>query len=44
MTHASMGKEAREQAMITDGLVRIAIGIEDVDDLIMALDKGLEIV
>jgi methionine-gamma-lyase len=44
MTHASMGKEAREQAMITDGLVRIAIGIEDVDDLIKALDKGLETV
>lgn len=44
MTHASMGKEAREQAMITDGLVRIAIGIEDVDDLIKALEKGLEIV
>jgi methionine-gamma-lyase len=41
MTHASMGKPAREQAKITDGLVRIAIGIEDVDDLIEALDKGL---
>lgn len=41
MTHSSMGKEAREQAKITDGLVRIAIGIEDVDDLIAALEKGL---
>ncbi|MBX3042425.1 MAG: aminotransferase class I/II-fold pyridoxal phosphate-dependent enzyme [Candidatus Kapabacteria bacterium] len=41
MTHNSMGKEAREQAHITDGLVRIAIGIEDADDLIAALDKGL---
>jgi methionine-gamma-lyase len=42
MTHATMGKEAREQAGITDGLVRIAVGIEDVDDLILALEKGLE--
>ncbi len=41
MTHSSMGKESREQAKITDGLVRVAIGIEDVDDLISALDKGL---
>jgi methionine-gamma-lyase len=44
MTHASMGKEAREQAQITDGLVRIAIGIEDVDDLIDAMSQGLELV
>ncbi|GAB1370765.1 methionine gamma-lyase [Candidatus Kapaibacterium sp.] len=44
MTHASMGKEAREQAKITDGLVRIAVGIEDVDDLIAALDRGLQLV
>lgn len=41
MTHATMGKEAREKAMITDGLVRISIGIEDVDELIEALDKAL---
>ena len=42
MTHSSMGKEAREQAQITDGLVRIAIGIEDIDDLINALEQGLK--
>lgn len=41
MTHAGMGKEAREQASITDGLVRISIGIEDVNDLLNALDKAL---
>ena len=41
MTHASMSKEVREQANITDGLVRISIGIEDVDDIIKALEKGL---
>jgi methionine-gamma-lyase len=41
MTHASMSKEVREQASITDGLVRISIGIEDVNDLINALEQGL---
>ncbi len=41
MTHASMGKEARENAKITDGLVRLSVGIEDVDDLIQGLEKGL---
>jgi len=42
MTHSSMGKEAREQAKITDGLVRISVGIEDVDELIDAFENGLK--
>lgn len=41
MTHSSMSKEIREQAHITDGLVRLAVGIEDVDELIAALEVGL---
>ena len=41
MTHASMGAEARRQAGITDGLVRISVGIEDVDELIADLEQGL---
>ncbi|MGD8453867.1 MAG: PLP-dependent aspartate aminotransferase family protein [Phycisphaerae bacterium] len=41
MTHASMGAEARQQAHITDGLVRLSVGIENVDDLIADLDKAL---
>jgi methionine-gamma-lyase len=41
MTHAGMGKEGREQAKITDGLVRLSVGIEDVDELIAGLEKGL---
>ncbi|MBI5325100.1 MAG: PLP-dependent transferase [Ignavibacteriae bacterium] len=40
MTHASMGKEAREKASITDGLVRLSIGIEDADELIAGLEEG----
>ena len=41
MTHASMGKEVREQAHITDGLVRLSVGIEDTDELIHALEEAL---
>lgn len=42
MTHASMSKEIREQAHITDGLVRLSVGIENVEDLIWGLDQGLD--
>jgi methionine-gamma-lyase len=42
MTHASMGAEARRQAKIDDGLVRISVGIENVDELIADIDQALE--
>ena len=42
MTHFSMGKEAREAGGITDGLVRLSVGIENVDDLIADLDQAFE--
>lgn len=42
MTHASMGKDQREQAKITDGLVRLSVGIENVDDLIADLSHALD--
>jgi cystathionine gamma-lyase len=41
MTHASVPKEIREELGIDDGFIRLAIGIEDVEDLIMDLDKAL---
>ena len=41
MTHFSMGKEAREAGNITDGLVRLSVGIENVDDLISDLEQAL---
>ena len=41
MTHFEMPKEAREAVGITDNLVRLAIGIEDADDLIADLDQAL---
>jgi methionine-gamma-lyase len=41
MTHACVPKEKREKAGINDGLVRISVGLEDVSDLIGALDEAL---
>lgn len=41
MTHASMGADARKRAHITDGLVRISVGIEDPDDLIADLEQAM---
>lgn len=41
MTHAGMDANLRKEAGITDGLVRISVGIEDVNDLIWGLEVGL---
>src|SRR5580693_4939585 len=41
MTHASMPKEVRERVGITDSLVRLSVGIEDVEDIIGDLDQAL---
>src|SRR6266404_5283284 len=41
MTHASVPVEVRERIGITDGLIRISVGIEDVEDLITDLDQAL---
>jgi len=42
MTHAAIGEEARANLGITDGLVRISAGIEDVEDLLGDLEQALE--
>ncbi len=41
MTHAGMPREQRLQAEITDGLVRLAVGCEEVDDLQADLEQAL---
>jgi len=41
MTHAAVGKEGRRKIGITDGMVRISVGIEDVDDIIADLEQAL---
>lgn len=42
MTHASVPKEIRESAGLTDGLLRLSVGIEDADDLINDLISAIE--
>jgi cystathionine beta-lyase/cystathionine gamma-synthase len=41
MTHAALGEKGRREIGITDGLVRISVGIEDVEDVIDDLDQAL---
>jgi len=41
MTHASIPEEERNRLGVTPGLVRISVGIEDVEDLIADLERGL---
>jgi cystathionine beta-lyase/cystathionine gamma-synthase len=41
MTHASVPRELREKMGLTDSLVRLSVGVEDVEDLIADLDQAL---
>jgi len=41
MTHASIPFEQRQRIGVTDGLVRISVGLEDVEDIIADLDRAL---
>ena len=41
MTHAGIGEEGRRKIGITDGMVRISVGIEDVQDILDDLETGL---
>ncbi|MBO4404376.1 MAG: PLP-dependent transferase [Treponema sp.] len=42
MTHASIPRDIREKVGITDGLIRISVGIEGADDLIADLQQAIE--
>ena len=41
MTHAAIPKEQREARGVTDGLLRLSVGIEDAQDLILDLDQAI---
>lgn len=41
MTHAALGEDGRKAIGITDGMVRISVGIEDVQDILADLDQAL---
>ena len=42
MTHASIPEEERNRLGVTPGLVRISVGIEDLEDLLANLDQALK--
>jgi cystathionine beta-lyase/cystathionine gamma-synthase len=43
MTHAALGEEGRAKIGLSDGMLRISVGIEDVDDLLEDLEQGLSV-
>ena len=43
MTHASIPEEIRRKVGITDGLIRLSIGIEDIDDILEDLDRAIRL-
>lgn len=42
MTHADMGRDARKVAGISDGLLRLSVGLEAEEDLIAGINRGLD--
>lgn len=42
MTHSPVPPEERLKAGITDGLVRLSVGVEDVEDIIADLEQALK--
>ncbi len=44
MTHASIPKEEREKTGVVDSLIRLSVGIEDLEDLITDLKKALDLI
>jgi len=43
MTHASVPRAEREKAGLTDGLVRLSVGIEDLEDLMADIERALSL-
>ena len=42
MTHASIPEDIRKKVGITDGLIRLSIGIENIDDILEDLDNAIK--
>jgi cystathionine beta-lyase len=42
MTHAAIPEEIRKKVGITDGLIRLSIGIEDIDDILEDLEQAIK--
>lgn len=43
MTHANVSPEQRAQLGITDTLIRLSVGLEDIFDIIQDLDQALQL-
>lgn len=43
MTHASVPEQQRAELGITDALIRLSVGLEDVEDLIADLDQAFQV-
>ena len=41
MTHAAVPEDVRNELGIEDGLIRLSVGVEDIDDLINDLDRAI---
>ncbi len=41
-THGRLNEEQRQLSGIEDGLIRVAVGLEDIDDIILDLSRGLD--
>ena len=41
-THKNLAPEARAELGITDGMIRLSVGLEDADDLMADLDRALK--
>lgn len=44
MTHGSIPKEVRERVGVVDNLIRISVGVEDIDDLLSDLEQALSVI
>jgi len=44
MTHGSIPKEVRERVGVVDNLIRISVGVEDIDDLLADLEQALAVI
>ena len=43
MTHGSIPREEREKSGFTDGLLRLSVGLEDVEDLLADLEQAFRV-
>ena len=42
-THYSLGEDGRKEAGIPDGMIRLSVGLENVDDIISDIDNAMKI-